>query len=172
MRLRRNLSRQDYIRSRSIPEPNSGCWLWEWTLGNTGYACGAGGSSSRLSYRAFKGPVPDGCHVDHVCRTPACVNPDHLRVLSVKENLALRDLRKNNWNIRKKSCPRGHPYDEQNTIHSFQANGRPRRGCRECNRARSLRNYYLRSSPARVVSRDGGERADMARLQDSRKIVK
>lgn len=41
----------------------------------------------RLSYEAFKGPVPDGAVIDHVCRNTLCYNPDHLEAVSQKENV-------------------------------------------------------------------------------------
>jgi hypothetical protein len=32
----------------------------------------------RVSYRIFKGPIPDGMQVQHLCNTTLCVNPAHL----------------------------------------------------------------------------------------------
>ncbi len=72
---------QQYLESRSIPEPNSGCWLW---LRSTRVGYGQfhwGGKlmhAHRASYGAFKGPIPAGKHVLHKCDMPLCINPDHL----------------------------------------------------------------------------------------------
>lgn len=70
------------IREFSIPEPNSGCWIWERAVNEKGYGQlgwnGKGHRAHRLAYTAFVGPIPDGLHVLHRCDTPGCVNPLHL----------------------------------------------------------------------------------------------
>lgn len=78
------------IEKHSIPEPNSGCWLWTGSLNNKGYGhTGMGGKSkiaSRLSFHAFRCD-PGEFVVMHVCDNPCCVNPDHLRLGSQQENI-------------------------------------------------------------------------------------
>lgn len=75
-----------------IPEPNSGCWLWEKTLSDRGYGvlqCGGyRGYAHRFSYSHFKGQIPQGLHVCHRCDLPCCVNPDHLWVGTAKDNMS------------------------------------------------------------------------------------
>jgi hypothetical protein len=75
---------------QTIPEPNSGCWLW---LGQANrrhrpYLCVDGKKvlASRFSYQAFKGPIVDGLWVLHTCHTTWCVNPDHLYIGTPREN--------------------------------------------------------------------------------------
>jgi len=48
-------------------------------------------SAHRFSYAAFKGDVGSDQEIDHLCRDRACVNPDHLELVSRKENLRRRD---------------------------------------------------------------------------------
>ena len=67
------------------------CWVWQGTPGSTGYPrVNVGGrfyAAHRLFYEQHKGPIPDGLHLDHLCRVPMCVNPDHLEAVTPKENL-------------------------------------------------------------------------------------
>jgi hypothetical protein len=40
----------------------------------------------RISYTLAHGPIPEGLMVDHICHNLRCVNPDHLRLATNKEN--------------------------------------------------------------------------------------
>jgi hypothetical protein len=72
-----------------------GCW--EWTAGKNanGYGriqMGTLGETNvqlahRVAYGYVKGPIPEGKALDHICRNPGCVKPDHLRPVTAKENL-------------------------------------------------------------------------------------
>lgn len=69
----------------------TGCWLWQGRI-HHGYAWfRARGEAMlhahRFSYEHFKGPIPDGLEIDHLCRARACVNPDHLEAVTHRENL-------------------------------------------------------------------------------------
>ena len=78
----------DRIEARSIPEPNSGCTLWE---GMTGAL--AGGRTvpygvirhkgkmtgvHRVIYEHAYGSIPAGACVCHRCDVSLCCNPEHL----------------------------------------------------------------------------------------------
>lgn len=101
------------------------CWEWPHGRYRAGYGSvvygGRNGYTHRLSYDAHRGPIPEGMHIDHLCRNRACWNPAHLEPVTLAENnrraaAAITE------------CPAGHPYTHENL--------RPGRGrdCRICHR--------------------------------------
>ena len=136
--------RLELFLSRISIAPN-GCWLW------TGMTCGAGYGViwlnsrrvhvHRFAYEFYKGTIPDGLQIDHLCRNPACVNPDHLEAVTQQINL----LRGNTLVAREAKrtmCPQGHPYDLFNTYIDKQR----LRHCRACGREQARRRYHERIS--------------------------
>ena len=73
----------------------SGCWVWPGRLTPDGYGqCRYIGKSMlahRLSYELHVGPIPAGLTIDHLCRNRCCVNPDHLELVTHKQNQRRRD---------------------------------------------------------------------------------
>lgn len=67
-----------------------GCWLWQGRIGQAGYGVfdfqGGEQRAHRLAYEMRVGEIPSGMVIDHVCHTPNCVRPDHLRLATVKQN--------------------------------------------------------------------------------------
>lgn len=70
------------------------CWLWTGTK-SKGYGYihlnGRMVQAYRVSYQMEHGPIPEGMWVDHICHTPLCVRPDHLRAATSKENAENRE---------------------------------------------------------------------------------
>lgn len=79
------------LEALSIPEPNTGCWLWLGYVhkgyGRTHSCCGER-AAHRASFRLFVGPIPDGVLVLHRCDTPPCINPTHLFLGTTADNVA------------------------------------------------------------------------------------
>lgn len=121
----------------------SGCWVWTDSLNSAGYGRiyfqpkGKPVLAHRLAYELFVGPVLDCLVLDHICRVRACVNPQHLEPVTFTENVRRGDAVKT-------QCPRGHPYDAENTGIS---NGGKR--CLTCHRERQ-RDYYHRTKSGAV----------------------
>lgn len=72
-------------------DPDTGCWILDRLISRANYGCvkrnGKWIGTHRLFYEQKHGPIPDGLHLDHLCRTPACVNPDHLEPVTITENI-------------------------------------------------------------------------------------
>lgn len=130
-----------------------GCWLWTGsTNGKAGYGIirldqETGLLAHRVSYETFKAPIPEGLHIDHRCRVKLCVNPDHLEVVARSENMR-RAHPYVRFNSTKTHCPKGHPYDEENTY----VNPKGSRVCRACLRDSQAR--YKKDNPEKLRERD------------------
>lgn len=61
------------------------CWLWTASKVN-GYGQFRGHRSHRWAYEKAHGSIPEGMTLDHLCRNRACVNPDHMELVSRSEN--------------------------------------------------------------------------------------
>lgn len=127
-------------------QPN-GCWTWTGKLTREGYANVSWqgvNTGHRIAYTLFVGPIPAGLALDHLCRTRACVRPDHLEPVTYKENSNRSPLVMTGTHTG--PCPAGHPYPE-----SFKIRPSGKRLCNVCNRNRGRINYAkgLNGAPKR-----------------------
>ena len=87
--LQQRIKQKSPGRSRSEYYPTE-CWEWGCSKFRNGYGqlkfrkenCG----SHRLSFLVFCGPIPNGLRVLHRCHNKGCVNPEHLRLGTNKDN--------------------------------------------------------------------------------------
>ncbi len=130
---------------RVIPEPNSGCLLWEGTIARDGYGSISRNGRTRVLHRfvweEVNGTIPNGLHVLHRCDVPACVNVAHLFLGTHTDNM--RDLvakgrharNKESFRRNKTHCQNGHLYSDENV--GVTAKGA--RYCRICKRSAQQR---------------------------------
>jgi hypothetical protein len=137
--------------AEKIALTDTGCI--EWIAGTNGAGYGAffldwasgrnlKALAHRWSYEYHVGPIPDGLHLDHLCRNTLCVNPDHLEPVTQREN-NLRGAGPSAVHATKTECINHHPLSGDNLI--LRSNGRWR-DCRECKRQRDRRRYHQKKA--------------------------
>lgn len=119
-----------------IQKNPNGCWVWGGSFFRNGYGRTWKDGKTRLvhrvSYELHIGEIPAGMTVDHKCENKACVNPEHLQIVTGKENQLLWIDRTNGS---RNLCPQGHEFTPINT-YVDRIGGRH---CRACNRQRERR---------------------------------
>lgn len=77
------------------------CWEWEASKFPHGYGqfglvpivrCHKTVYAHRISYQIFKGNIPKGLHVLHICDNKSCVNPNHLYAGTHSDNMIDREV--------------------------------------------------------------------------------
>ena len=119
--------------------PDGDCLLWTGaTDKSSGYGRiridGETRYAHRTAYELAFGAIPEGMHIDHLCRVRHCVSPAHLEPVTPAEN-----NHRGETNAGKTHCSEGHPLEGDNLLIVNAATG-TRRRCGTCTRAR-MREY-------------------------------
>jgi hypothetical protein len=120
-----------------------GCWWWTGKVAGNGYGKFPLGRrvldgdrreeyAHRFAYESLIGLIPPGMQLDHLCRNRICINPDHLEVVTPRENT------RRGGPARKSVCVRGHELVGHN-IYFSPSTGR--RSCRTCRNTVLHRRY-------------------------------
>lgn len=148
--MRRKLSRGlimarpvvERIMEKVVIDQETNYWVWTACKNKLGYGSiiiGSRSDGTRKSKRVYRalyeclfGKIQDGLVLDHLCRNPSCVNPNHLEPVTQKENI-LRGNSPQAVNARKNLCKDGHPLD------GLQKSGRFCKQCARVSRRESMR---------------------------------
>ena len=106
------------------------CWEWIGGTNREGYGRfhvdGCLTQAHRFSYELTRGQVPPELVIDHLCRNPRCVKPEHMEIVTTRENI-MRGSGLAARNARKTHCIHGHLLSGDN----LQPHKKWRR-CRTC----------------------------------------
>ena len=125
-----------FARKVLLPEDpySDECWLWVGSRNRQNYGqFNYGGrvvGAHRIAYELLRGGIPEGLEIDHLCRNPQCVNPDHLEPVTDRENImrGMLPILAKHQQVVKTHCPHGHPYSAENTYYDNKGS----RVCRAC----------------------------------------
>jgi hypothetical protein len=114
----------------------SGCWQWTGAVSRLGYGKWSATyaakrqhvlTAHRVAFTLLIGNIPTDMTLDHLCRNRGCVNPDHMQVVTLKENIH-RSFHPSIIISRSDTCSNGH--------REFYFNAKGKRICKACARER------------------------------------
>ena len=121
-----------------VERTESGCWIWIGATRGHRYASfmvdGKTVMAHRWSYEHYVGPIPEGLQIDHKCGITICVNPEHLRALTARENVLAYHREQRTF------CGNGHDITQPGA--TVMRLGGKVQVCRQCGRDR--KNRYRR----------------------------
>lgn len=144
------------------------CWIWTGSVAAKRPSCPTGYGrflvsgkvyqAHRLSFVNSGKKILEGLQIDHLCRTPLCVNPDHMEAVTSMVNTQ-RNNSPQGINYRKTHCVRGHEFNRDNSI--LTGGGRD---CRKCKHIHYLNRMDRRSKQISVA-------VAKARLEEAKLIA-
>lgn len=120
------------IEEKISVDAQTGCWNWTGMRDDHGYGRVSFNGRPRMAYRVtyelYCDEIPAGLCLDHLCRNPPCVNPEHLEPVTLGENARRGKMkeRRYEWLAKKTHCKSGHELEQMGK----------QRGCRTCTNSR------------------------------------
>lgn len=126
---------QDIERFANKFTASGGCWEWFAASNQDGYGCfrfkGKTYSAHSFIYQVLKGILAENLVVDHSCNNPKCVNPEHLKAMTQRENI-LKSTGIAAIRARQTVCKYGHEFSTPKWL----KNSTSRRYCNTCHKLR------------------------------------
>lgn len=127
------------------------CWIWTGSMNAYGYGVFSLNKkmnmAHRFSWELVNGKIPKDLQIDHICKARNCVNPSHMELVTLIENV-MRGESLAAKNARKTKCQNGHEFD-------FTKNFDGSRGCRICERIRARERYKKRKLEKAIQKAEG-----------------
>ena len=130
----------------------SGCLIWQGSVDRKGYGkfkltMTVGQSrhtgTHRAAWLAMVGDIPRGLVIDHLCRTPACVDVSHMELVTVQVNALRGDHSRKRGRSGRKGGADGAPgcgkHGQSDGYQTVRASGSSVWICRPCRRERNRR---------------------------------
>ena len=137
-------NKPEHIWDRIEKVTESGCWIWTGEITSDGYGRFRLRqkyiSVHRFVYEFLKGPIPVDLVPDHLCRVRCCCNPDHIELVTGREN-TLRGETIAGGFAKRTHCNKGHEFTPENTI--MRGDWPSARRCRTCFK-KIMANQYLK----------------------------
>ncbi len=124
--MKRATDRERFFSKVHIPH-DEGCWVWtacvigprntsrygQFNVPSSNRWVGI--PAHRWSYEFFTGKkIPIGLVMDHICKNQLCVRPDHLRVVTQRQNVLENSNSITAINLQKTHCKNGHEFSGNN----------------------------------------------------------
>ena len=111
------MTESEKLRFESKINRTDHCWLWTGCVGTKGYGYarsdGRNALAHRVAWQMYRGEIPSGLQIDHLCRNRKCVRPEHMELVTIRTNV-LRGIGLSAINARKTHCIRGHEFIGEN----------------------------------------------------------
>ena len=157
-----NLTKEQEIKmmNRISIDINTGCWNWSNYIDAGGYGRIMFNNHQESAHRVFyawkKGKLPRGKskiipQLDHLCKNRKCCNPDHLELVSFKENI-LRGNSPSAQHSKQLICKNGHILPSKPNL--LRKNGKTERVCLICQRINNrinMRKWRLAKKLSHIV---------------------
>lgn len=127
-------------------DASGSCWLWLGKRSTAGYgyvrwprdATKPWRPAHRIVYELIRGrEIPSGLEIDHLCRNPQCVNPDHLEPVTHQENMRRAYATK-------MACNYGHDWNDLANVKVRKSGARVCTACRREQYAEEYRKWRAR----------------------------